>query len=73
MESNNKDSHPFWSGYALGFISGGVIIAAFTTKRGRATLQKLLDHSGDLEHNIEDLLTFIQSDSKPKKRNSKVA
>jgi len=68
MVNNKNNSDPFWSGYALGLISGGVIIAAFTTKRGRAMIQKLLDHSDDLEHNIEDLLAFIQSDSKQKKK-----
>ncbi|MDA1316799.1 MAG: hypothetical protein O3B87_02110 [bacterium] len=68
MEKHSTSSHPFWSGFALGLISGGIIIATFTTKKGRATLQKILDHSGDLELNIENLLAFIQSDSKANKK-----
>ena len=61
MTNQKNDSQNFWSGYALGMLSGSVLMYAFGTKGGRETVKKVLDHTDTLEHSIEDILHLIQA------------
>lgn len=61
MTNQKNDSQNFWSGYALGMLSGSVLMYAFGTKNGRDTVKKVLEHTDTLEHSIEDILHLIQS------------
>ncbi len=61
MKNQKNDSQNFWSGYALGMLSGSVLMYAFGTKNGRKTVKKVLEHTDTLEHSIEDILHLIQS------------
>lgn len=61
MKNQKNDSQNFWSGYALGMLSGSVLMYAFGTKNGRETVKKVLEHTDTLEHSIEDILHLIQS------------
>jgi len=58
-QKNNSDN--FWSGYALGILSGGALMYGFGTKKGREAVKKIMEHTDTLEHNIEDILNLIQN------------
>ncbi|KKQ38700.1 MAG: hypothetical protein US54_C0005G0013 [Candidatus Roizmanbacteria bacterium GW2011_GWA2_37_7] len=60
MEKQKNDSHNFWSGYALGMVSGSLLMYAFATKKGRDMIVKILEHTDTVENNIEDILDLIQ-------------
>ena len=60
MESRNKSASTFWFGFALG--TSVAVGAAFLlgTKKGRQTLQKVLDMSENLEENIMSIMEEIE-------------
>ncbi len=60
MTNEKPHSDNFWSGFALGTLAGGAMLFAFTTKRGRNTVKKMLDNTETLEHNIENILDMLQ-------------
>lgn len=61
MTNAKNNSENFWSGYALGILSGGFIMYGFGTKKGREAIKKMMEHTDTLEHNIEDILNLIQN------------
>lgn len=74
MTKEKPHSDNFWSGFALGTLAGGAILYAFTTKRGRSTVKKMLDNTETLEHNIENILEMLKKNeliSHDEKENSK--
>lgn len=58
--SNDRHTDHFWSGFALGILAGGAILYGVATKRGRETVQKVLNNTETLEGNIEDILLLLQ-------------
>ncbi|HRN71270.1 MAG TPA: hypothetical protein PLS49_08890 [Candidatus Woesebacteria bacterium] len=60
MSKEKQTSDNFWSGFALGGLVGGALLYAFTSKRGRETVKKLLDGTETIEHNIENILEMLQ-------------
>lgn len=69
MENQKNSSHNFWSGYALGALSGAVFIYAFATKKGRDTMLKMLKHTDTLENNFEEIVNLIQKKVIPAEKN----
>lgn len=63
MTNNKPHSDNFWSGFALGGVVGGALLYAFTTKRGRETVKKMLNNTETLEHNIENILEMLQKNN----------
>ncbi len=63
MTKEKQHSDNFWSGFALGGVVGGALLYAFTTKRGRETVKKMLDNTETLEHNIENILEMLQKNN----------
>jgi gas vesicle protein len=61
MTKPKNDSHPFWSGYALGMLAGSIATYAIATKSGRETVKKILDNTETLEHGLEEVLKLIQA------------
>jgi hypothetical protein len=72
MTQNNHTDH-FWSGFSLGILAGGAILYAVATKRGRETVQKVLNNTESLEGNIEDILGLLQKNKlfEPEKNTKK--
>jgi len=60
MKNPKNESNNFWSGYALGMLSGSLLIYAFATKKGRDTIVKIIEHTDIVENNFEDILDLIQ-------------
>lgn len=60
MVSQNKPSSTFWFGFALGTSLTVGVAYLFGTKKGRATLQKLLDMSENLEENLMSIMEEIE-------------
>lgn len=74
MNKEKQHSDNFWSGFALGGVVGGALLYAFTTKRGRSTIKKMLDGTETIEHNIENILEMLQKNqliSQDEEKNSK--
>lgn len=74
MTKEKPHSDNFWSGFALGSLAGGALLFAFTTRRGRDTVKKMLDNTETLEHNIENILEMLQKNkliSHDEKKDSK--
>lgn len=63
MSKEKHTSDNFWSGFALGGLVGGALLYAFTSKRGRETVKKMLDNTETLEHNIENILEMLQKNN----------
>jgi hypothetical protein len=63
---NNPET--FWSGYSLGILSGGLLMYAFGTKKGRDTLKKMLSHSETIEENLNQIIDLIQNNIIDKKK-----
>ncbi len=61
MKNQNNDTHPFWSGYALGMFAGSAMMYAFGTKSGRNLVRKTLRHTESMEDSLEDVLKLIQT------------
>ena len=61
MGKKPNNTEPFWSGYALGALCGGIVTYAFATKKGRETLTKILSHSDTLENDSDKILQLIQT------------
>lgn len=59
--TNQNDSHNFWSGFALGVIGGGFLMYGIATKRGRKTLENILNNAESIEENIEGILETLQN------------
>lgn len=63
MNKKNPESHPFWSGFSLGALCGGVAIFMFSSKKGRKVLKSILENSDSIENNIEHILEMLQKSS----------
>ncbi len=64
MPNQNKLSHQasaVWFGFALGATLAGLSAYFLGTKKGRETLQKLLDVSEDFEGNMRELFKDWES------------
>lgn len=58
----------YWSGFGLGLLGGAGLMYILGTKKGRTALRTFLSNTDDLEHSVEDIISFItkslpQSDS----------
>ncbi len=60
MTQKNNESHPFWSGFAAGTLSGAVIMYIIGTKKGRETLQNVLNNSDFMEKGLTEILGFLE-------------
>jgi len=60
QKNQKNNSENFWSGYSLGVLSGGLLMYAFGTKKGRETLKKMLNQSETIEDNLSQLVELIK-------------
>jgi len=60
QKNQKNNSENFWSGYSLGVLSGGLLMYAFGTKKGRETLKKMLSQSETIEDNLSQLVELIK-------------
>lgn len=60
MTQKNNETHPFWSGFAAGTLSGAVIMYILGTKKGRETLQNILNNSNFMEKGFTEVLAFLE-------------
>ncbi len=59
-EQNNHPSNGFWFGFALGTMATGVSLFLFGTKRGRKTVEQMLNLSENFEENALLILEELQ-------------
>lgn len=60
MTTQNKETHPFWSGFVVGSLVGTGIMYLIGTKKGRETAQKVLENTENFENSIQSILTFLR-------------
>lgn len=58
-QSNHSPS-TFWFGFALGTMATGLSLYLFGTKKGRATLKKVMDMTENLEENAFSLFQELE-------------
>ena len=71
---NNHKTSNFWFGFSLGILGTGALVYFFGTKKGRETMQKLLDLTENFEETINMLseeltgTTIFHEDKKDSKK-----
>jgi len=61
IKQNNEKAQVFWLGFAFGTVSASALIYFLGTKKGRKSLQNIIDFSENLE---ENLIKIINKDKK---------
>lgn len=56
IKQNNEKAQTFWLGFSFGIASAGTLIYFLGTKKGRKSLQNIIDFSENLEENLVKIL-----------------
>jgi len=56
IKQNNEKTQTFWLGFSFGIVGASVIIYFLGTKKGRKTVQHILDFSEHFEENLVKIL-----------------
>lgn len=73
MKKNEGNVKNFWNGFLAGSIVASACLYIFGTKKGRNSLQTLLDFSENLDGNIHKLIKHTQSTAQKKSGKDKVS
>ena len=60
MTTQNKEAHPFWSGFVVGSLVGTGLMYLVGTKKGRETAQKILENTENFEGSVQSILNFLR-------------
>lgn len=60
MTHQNNQSHPFWSGFVVGSLVGTGLMYLLGTKKGRETVEHVLDNTENFEYSVQAILKFLQ-------------
>lgn len=55
-KQNNEKAQTFWLGFSFGIAGAGILIYFLGTKKGRKTLENIIDFSENLEENMLKIL-----------------
>jgi len=72
IKQNNEKAQTFWLGFSFGIASASTLIYFLGTKKGRKSLQHIIDFSENLEENLIKIIKNKDKKILSEKKDNKI-